>query len=267
MSNELSNSSFMTVAPAVLIPAPPPSTSPPAKPGKTSWVWRYFTVEIVDGKKTHICQAPSSDVTKPGICKAKLTPDKTASTKSLSRHLDRRHGITANKPPVDGTSMIPIPSTSTSTISVAKPLVLPKPLRASRTRKLNRESLKEALFDFVLQHELPLTTVEHPTFMHLLEVCNPEAKNLAIKSDNLTEMIGHKYRAAQDALKVEFANLKSKVSISMNVWDLKNDFLVLEISAHWIRSDWKAIDATLSITKLEAIHTEVTLIMHSRTLI
>lgn len=90
-----------------LAPASPPSPPRASASTKTSWVWQYFSVEIVDGKKAHICQAPKS----PGsdeICRAKLTPDKTASTKSLSRHLDRRHGITANRAPASTESKPPL---------------------------------------------------------------------------------------------------------------------------------------------------------------
>lgn len=125
-------------------------------------------------------------------------------------------------------------------------------------RKPNRENLKEAMFNFVIHHELPLASVEHPTFTNLLDACNADVKSTRIKADTLTEMVGQKYSKAREALKTEFANLTSRISITMNIWNLRNDTSVLEISAHWIRENWKLIDATLSITKLEAVHTEAT---------
>lgn len=73
-------------------------TSKAANSGlKKSWVWTYFITKDKDGKKSHICQVkkdPNGDET----CGCPIAWDRSSSTKSMSRHLDRKHGIS---PPVE----------------------------------------------------------------------------------------------------------------------------------------------------------------------
>lgn len=79
----------------------PHSISKPSQPNaqkksgsKTSWVWHYFTEETINNKDVLVCHAkvkPGSD----DQCLSQITPDKTASTKSMSRHLEQKHGITS----------------------------------------------------------------------------------------------------------------------------------------------------------------------------
>lgn len=70
----------------------PPQFTLTAK--KTSWVWKFFTEKIVDGELKQICQA-QKNLGSEELCLQHFTPDKTSSTKSMSRHLLRLHGITA----------------------------------------------------------------------------------------------------------------------------------------------------------------------------
>lgn len=57
---------------------------------KRSWVWAHFHTVTTNGVKKHLCQAqlPTGD-----RCNTPMQPDKTGSTKALSRHLNRRHHI------------------------------------------------------------------------------------------------------------------------------------------------------------------------------
>lgn len=61
---------------------------------KTSWVWKYFVVKQIGGVDRAVCQAK-----KPGsndLCLYPLARDKSSSTKSMIRHLDRIHKISAD---------------------------------------------------------------------------------------------------------------------------------------------------------------------------
>lgn len=61
---------------------------------KSSWVWHYFIEHKTKYKHVLICQAkvnPGSN----DLCLTELARDKTSSTKSMIRHLSKKHGITA----------------------------------------------------------------------------------------------------------------------------------------------------------------------------
>lgn len=71
---------------------------------RSSWVWKYFVQEEVDGIMKNVCQAKEGFITSllstnadpdapAAICHKGLVIDKNSSTKSMSRHLSRAHHI------------------------------------------------------------------------------------------------------------------------------------------------------------------------------
>jgi hypothetical protein len=69
-----------------------------------SWVWQYFTTTDVEGIMKNVCGAKQGFIDSPTdnnpdapivICNQALAIDKSASTKSMSRHLSRYHHIEA----------------------------------------------------------------------------------------------------------------------------------------------------------------------------
>jgi hypothetical protein len=61
---------------------------------KTSWVWRYFKTEFHDRAQSmrNICQAPHPSGSDK-ICGIDLAIDSSSSTRSMGRHLNRRHHL------------------------------------------------------------------------------------------------------------------------------------------------------------------------------
>ena len=154
-------------------------------PNKRSWVWTHFKVEEAGNTSSRskaICQVPSR--TSGRVCGADFVLDKKGSTRSYLRHLVTIHGFdTSGAPPGQETrvdNFFPRDTTS--------------------RKELDQESMRSHLARFIIQQNLPFSTVDSSALRELLTLCHARAYNLIPSRTIIIEQISSQFRSEKARL-------------------------------------------------------------------
>ncbi|KAG0146485.1 hypothetical protein CROQUDRAFT_44270 [Cronartium quercuum f. sp. fusiforme G11] len=135
-----------------------------SKGHKTSWVWQHFEEKVINGVDKLVCQISMSESQR---CLTLLKPAATGSTKSLAKHLERKHGMTR-----DGNR--------SRTEEIRNP------------KELTRENLIESLANLIINHHLHVTIVDSNAFKNLFNLVNPAIMTIWPDSVEMQEYLERK---------------------------------------------------------------------------
>jgi len=157
------------------------STKSQSHETKKSWVWQYFKTEAVENISYNVCQA-NRVLGGSAPCLKRLAVDKKGSTKSMSNHLIKCHGLES-----DGKS---------SNLGSIKAFIK----TGQAPKKLTRDTLTAAVARFFITSNIPHQVVDHDNFTELLRLCNPLTKFLLCGKDTLAAFIRTAFQQGQQAL-------------------------------------------------------------------
>ncbi|KNZ52126.1 uncharacterized protein VP01_3682g1 [Puccinia sorghi] len=125
-------------------------------------------------RNARLCITPGSGKKKGEPCGVLLSRDSTSSTKSMSEHLKRVHHMIP--PNQDQTNQLLLPN-------------LMKRQRAEHFPIVTAELLRQAIGYLVAEADLPFSIVERPSFVHLLELLNPQTANMDFSHKSIKNVI------------------------------------------------------------------------------
>ena len=110
---------------------------------------------------------------------------------------------------------------------------------------------------FLITGYQPFTTVEDCRFRKLIQTIRPD---LSIPSaDTMTRVIKREYESVFSEVKRNFAEIESKISLTLDCWTSTSMKCFLGVTAHWI-DDWSMHECVLDFADIsETSHTGVNL--------
>ena len=142
-----------------------------------------------------------------------------------------------------------------------------KPTNPNGPKKLGRDTLKAAVARFFISSNIPYQVVEYESFKELLALCNPATKSLLCGRETLSTFIHSCFNQGQNLLRNQFQKIKSKLSLTCDVWTSPANLSVLGVTAHWIDRSFELKAIVLGAKLVEGNHSGVTLATHLAKLI
>ncbi|KAI7950259.1 hypothetical protein MJO29_008933, partial [Puccinia striiformis f. sp. tritici] len=144
------------------------------------------------------------------------------------------------------------PSQHTST-AVTIPSSLPKPPVQKRwvwdhfhltINQKQARMLKQAIAYFIAEADLPYATVEHKSFIYLLELLNPSTANMEYGRKTIANEIDLLFYAQKNELRQTLKGIKH-LSFTLDAWTSPNQKAFMAITVHGITADWKMLDLVI----------------------
>jgi hypothetical protein len=100
---------------------------------------------------------------------------------------------------------------------------------------LSKESLKDALATHIVVENLPFTYVESRTFLDIVKLLNPEAVNLMVKADAMTDNVIRMYGGLKTKLAQAMCDENvTAINCTCDVWTSPNNFGIFAVTGHWL---------------------------------
>lgn len=126
--------------------------------------------------------------------------------------------------------------------------------KASRLKdwKFDQKVAREELVDLIALHQLPFSLVDYPKFRSFVAALNPWFKPVSrttIKADCI-----RRYEEKKNALRNTIRNLKSRVSLTADLWTSNQTLDYLCVTCHYIDDDWILHKKIVKFTLVESPH-------------
>ncbi|CAN6215278.1 unnamed protein product [Urochloa humidicola] len=118
--------------------------------------------------------------------------------------------------------------------------------------KFSQEVARQELVKLIVMHELPFTLVEYPKFGSFVSALNPWFKHVSrttIRSDYISY-----YEEGKVDLRKIISNLKSRVSLTADMWTSNQTLGYLCVTAHYIDDEWILHKQIIKFTLVESPH-------------
>jgi hypothetical protein len=191
---------------------------------KTSWVWKFF--KFNENNTKVICQISG--------CERMLTW--CGSPSSLSTHLSGTHNITKE---------IAIKNNAEELKNPSIPAIKPH-------HPLKQESLTKNVMGFVIGTVQPLSIIEDPDFINMVNGFDQRYKVPCTKT--LKDRISKTYEVGKVVLKNQFSQVQY-ISLTLDAWSSPAHLPYLGVTAHWVTSKFELHEVLLSMDELPYPHT------------
>jgi hypothetical protein len=119
-------------------------------------------------------------------------------------------------------------------------------------KHLNQDTIDEALVSLIVVQSLPFQTVEWPEFHTFCQVLNPESSDfITTAHSQVGKKIKESFASHKDVVQRKLQSAISSIHLSLDVWTLLNELLLLGIVAHFVdclEKYFKALIALCTIT-------------------
>ncbi|CAB4413086.1 unnamed protein product [Rhizophagus irregularis] len=188
---------------------------------KTSWVWKFF--QFNDDNTKTICQINGYEKMLAWY----------GSPSSMKTHLSEMHKIT---------KAIAMRYEEEELEKLKKPDNIINPHDSSK-----QESLTKNVIGFVIGTVQPLSIIEDPDFINMINGFDERYKVPCIKT--LKDRIFTAYEIGKNTLKSQFMQVQD-ISLTLDAWSSPAHLPYLGITAHWLTSKFEPQEVLLSIEEL-----------------
>jgi hypothetical protein len=122
-------------------------------------------------------------------------------------------------------------------------------------QEVNAEQFRSCLLQWIVEEQIPFTTVESSAFQGMLEALNEGVKKYLVKSGStIRNWAKDAYLKAQQQIIQHLGNSKSRVHISFDLWTSPNSYAILGIMAHYVNQDLRNESALLGFKRVKGSH-------------
>jgi hypothetical protein len=114
-----------------------------------------------------------------------------------------------------------------------------------------QESLTKNVIGFVIGTVQPLSILEDPDFINMINEFDPRYKVPCTKT--LKDQISNTYEEGKVALKIQLAQIQY-ISLTINAWSSSAHLPYLGVTAHWVTSKFEPHEVLLSMAELPYPH-------------
>ncbi|KAI7946600.1 hypothetical protein MJO29_011127 [Puccinia striiformis f. sp. tritici] len=190
---------------------------------KTSEVWEYFTIEVLEG----------SDDAKAACnyCGAKFVARNTDGTNHLWRHIKRCPSSPVFQAQIQATLGPGFVQNSSWTFS--------------------QETSRELLARMIIVHEYPFRITEHPHFRAFVHSLQPRFKMIGRHTvrDNCIKI----YNEMKLKLMEEMSNIQ-RVALTTDLWTSSDQTAYMVVTVHYINEKWELIKRIIGFKPLASPH-------------